>query len=290
MADFKKSVAENVMGNFFVDTTCIDCGTCRQLAPAIFAEAAEYSYVFHQPQTEVEERAATQALVCCPTGSIGTQMSNRAKQIMADFPLKIEDFVYYCGFTSPKSYGASSYFVQHPDGNWLIDSPKYLPNLIQKFRELGGIRWIFLSHSDDVGEAHRYAETFGAQRIFHREEIWAQPDTEQVIDGIDPQIIHPEFTVIPTPGHTRGHCVLLYRDRFLFTGDHLWWDPDQHRLEMPTHYYWSQAEQVRSSQKLLQYEFEWVLPGHGHSVHLPRDVMQQSLEELISRKVDLLAR
>src|SRR5690349_20868109 len=126
MADIKKSVSENVPGNFFVDTTCIDCGTCRQLAPAVFAEAEEYSFVFHQPQSELEERDATRALVCCPTGSIGTQMPNQAKQIMGDFPLKIEDLVFYCGFTSPKSYGASSYFVQHEDGNWLIDSPKYL--------------------------------------------------------------------------------------------------------------------------------------------------------------------
>lgn len=289
MADIKKSVPENVVGNFFVDTTCIDCGTCRQVAPATFAEADEYSYVFHQPQSDAEERAATQALVCCPTGSIGTQTPNLAKQVMADFPLRIDDDVYYCGFTSSKSYGASSYFVQHADGNWLIDSPKYLPNLVQKFKAMGGIRNIFLSHSDDVGDAHRYAEMFGAQRIFHREEIWSQPDTECVIDGVEPQVIHPDFVVIPTPGHTRGHCVLLYRNRFLFTGDHLWWNPELQRLEMPKYYYWSQSEQVCSSQRLLHYEFEWVLPGHGHSIHLSRLEMHRALEELISRKAYLLA-
>ena len=38
MANLSTSVPENVPGDFFVDTTCIDCDTCRQLAPASFAE------------------------------------------------------------------------------------------------------------------------------------------------------------------------------------------------------------------------------------------------------------
>ena len=33
MANFNKRVPENVPGEFFVDFTCIDCDTCRQLAP-----------------------------------------------------------------------------------------------------------------------------------------------------------------------------------------------------------------------------------------------------------------
>jgi integrating conjugative element membrane protein (TIGR03745 family) len=50
---------------------------------------------------------------------------------MDDFPLAIEGPVAYCGFTSPKSYGGSSYFVRHPGGNWL--------NLIQGYIKDGGI-------------------------------------------------------------------------------------------------------------------------------------------------------
>ena len=36
MANPKKRVPENVPGDFFVDSTCIDCDTCRQIAPAVF--------------------------------------------------------------------------------------------------------------------------------------------------------------------------------------------------------------------------------------------------------------
>jgi hypothetical protein len=35
MAYPKKSVPESVPGDFFVDSTCIDCDACRQIAPVI---------------------------------------------------------------------------------------------------------------------------------------------------------------------------------------------------------------------------------------------------------------
>ena len=38
MANPKKRLPENVPGDFFVDSTCIDCDTCRQIAPQVFAE------------------------------------------------------------------------------------------------------------------------------------------------------------------------------------------------------------------------------------------------------------
>src|ERR1044072_8201512 len=106
MALRSKQVPENVPGEFFVDSTCIDCDTCRQLAPATFAEAADYSYVHHQPATAVEKREALQALVACPTGSIGAASS--AREAAWDFPLPVEDEVFYCGFASEKSFGGSS--------------------------------------------------------------------------------------------------------------------------------------------------------------------------------------
>src|SRR5579872_6718116 len=98
MADRRKQVPENVAGEFFVDSTCIDCDTCRQLAPATFAEAANYSYVHRQPETELEKRHALQALVACPTASIG---GSPAREAVRDFPMPVEAEVYYCGFCSP---------------------------------------------------------------------------------------------------------------------------------------------------------------------------------------------
>src|ERR1700733_10148598 len=110
MADPKQAVVENVAGDFFVDRTCIDCGTCRHLAPAVFAESDDYSYVHAQPQQAPDLTAALYALLSCPTGSIGTLAPKpELKAVRQDFPLELTEGIYYNGYTSPKSYGASSY-------------------------------------------------------------------------------------------------------------------------------------------------------------------------------------
>src|SRR5881396_2494693 len=69
MANPKKRVPENVAGDFLVDSTCIDCDACRQIAPSVFGEATETSFVRTQPATSSDRRRAIQALLSCPTGS-----------------------------------------------------------------------------------------------------------------------------------------------------------------------------------------------------------------------------
>src|SRR4030095_17044455 len=62
---------ENVAGDLYVDETCIDCDTCRWMAPETFDRAGEKSRVHHQPQTPAALQRALMALVACPTASIG---------------------------------------------------------------------------------------------------------------------------------------------------------------------------------------------------------------------------
>src|SRR5947209_1268906 len=157
MASREQSVPENVAGPFFVDSTCIDCDTCRQLAPATFGEAADYSFVHMQPRDPEEARAAYRALVACPTGSIGAEDKHGAADAVREFPLPLAGGVSYCGFNSRKSFGGNSYFVEHPDGNWLVDSPRFVEHLARRFEAWGGIRYIFLTHRDDVADAASYA-------------------------------------------------------------------------------------------------------------------------------------
>jgi glyoxylase-like metal-dependent hydrolase (beta-lactamase superfamily II)/ferredoxin len=284
MALLRDRVPENVPGEFFVDLTCIDCDTCRQLAPEVFADAGEYSFVRIQPQDAEATRRAMRALLACPTGSIGTLHPNNARDVKLDFPLHLEHGVYYCGFNSPKSFGGNSYFIQRPDGNWLVDSPKFLPHLVSRFAELGGVHNIFLTHRDDVAEAHKYAERFSSRRIIHRRELSSQPGAELVMEGFDPVELTADFLSIPTPGHTSGHCALLYRNRYLFTGDHMWWSRTQQNLAASRAVCWhSWTQQKQSLRKLLDFTFEWVLPGHGERVQLPAAQMRASLEKLVAQ-------
>ncbi|MDF0642570.1 MAG: MBL fold metallo-hydrolase [Nitrospira sp.] len=287
MADRKKRLESNVAGNFFVDVSCINCDTCRQLAPKSFEEIGEYSAVAHQPEGDEQIHQAYQALLACPVGSIGTEDTDQARlqQAKNSFPLHLEDGVFYCGFNSEKSFGANSFFIRHPDGNWLIDSPRYLKQLVEAFEGMGGIRTIFLTHEDDVADAGRYAEHFGAQRLIHRADADAVPGAEWIVDGTEPQQLAPDFLVIPVPGHTPGSQALLYKERFLFTGDHLWWEPDSERLGAPQSLVWDHGELIRSIEKLLHRRFEWVLAGHGDRVRLSPDILRRKLEDLLERRL-----
>jgi glyoxylase-like metal-dependent hydrolase (beta-lactamase superfamily II) len=121
------------------------------------------------------------------------------------------------------------------------------------------------------------------RRIIHRHELSSQPDAEFILDGAGPWELAPSFLAIATPGHTRGHCVLLFRGRFLFTGDHLDWDRDERRLAASKDYCWfSWSEQTDSMRRLADYHFEWVLPGHGQKVHLPEPTMHEEMIGLVA--------
>lgn len=286
MAHPAQRLIGNVDGNFYVDVRCINCDACRQLAPASFAEVGDYSVVTRQPVTTCEIRAAYHALLACPTGAIGVAQGDKEAldRARTDFPLPIEEPVYYCGFNSEQSFGANSFFIRHPDGNWLIDSPRYLKHLVDAFERLGGLSYIFLTHEDDVADAARYARRFGATRIIHRADAHAMSEAEDIIEGVDEIVYRPEFRIIPVPGHTEGSLCLLYRDRFLFTGDHLWWEPETRQLETPRQLVWNADALVRSCERLARYPFEWVLAGHGGRVNLPQQEMRAAVEDLLLRR------
>jgi glyoxylase-like metal-dependent hydrolase (beta-lactamase superfamily II)/ferredoxin len=286
MADFSKRLKTNVAGNFYVDSTCINCDTCRQLAPASFEEVGDYSAVTQQPSGEREVHQAYQALLACPVGSIGAAQGDHARleAAKASFPLLLDRDVYYCGFNSEKSFGANSFLIRHSAGNWLIDSPRYFKHLLDAIEKLGGLRYIFLTHEDDVADAARYAKRFQARRIIHRADAAAAPGAEWILDGDRPVELAPEFRAIPVPGHTPGSLALLYQDRFLFSGDHLWWDPATRSLESPRRLVWSAEQMERSIATLLDHRFEWVLAGHGDRIKLPPDEMRAQLQALIERR------
>jgi glyoxylase-like metal-dependent hydrolase (beta-lactamase superfamily II)/ferredoxin len=282
MANSKLKLPENVKGAFFVDSTCIDCDTCRQLAPTTFRDHGGQSSVFEQPQTENEKGLAEMAIVACPTGSIGSIEKIEAKKAINSFPLKITENIFYCGFNSEKSFGAWSYLIVRPGGNILVDSPRFSIPLVKKIEAMGGISKIFLSHRDDVADHQYFAEKFGAIRIMHMGDNAPRYGVEQIIEGEDAVKIDAELTIIPSAGHTRGSQVLLYQNKYLFTGDHLAWSPKRNTLNAFRSACWySWTEQTRTMAKLLDYEFDWVLPGHGRINHLPKAEMRQHLIGLI---------
>ena len=285
MANVEKRLPGNVPGDFFVDSSCIDCDACRQLAPTIFKDAGDASVVFRQPLSLDETRRTLMALVACPTGSIGTMVPQDFRAGIDAFPFPIAENIYFCGFTSESSFGAWSYLLLRPEaegGNMLVDSPRFASQLVKKIGAMGGIRRMFLSHQDDVADHARFAAKFGCERIMHTDDGARKLGIEWLIDGEDEVQIDRDLVAIPTPGHTRGHVVLLYRNQFLFTGDHLAWSVERETLTAFRSVCWySWDKQIRSMERLLDYRFEWVLPGHGRIHHDSAAGMRRHLERCI---------
>jgi glyoxylase-like metal-dependent hydrolase (beta-lactamase superfamily II)/ferredoxin len=285
MASVALRLPENVPGDFFVDSTCIDCDACRQIAPATFAEEGEASIVHHQPENDYETKRALMALVACPTGSIGTVEHHDAHVGIDAFPELIAADVYYCGFNAESSFGAWSYLIVRPadkGGNVLIDSPRYATQLVKKIEAMGGAGTMLLTHKDDVADHVRFAAKFHCQRIMHADDGADRRGLETVIRGEDAFEIDQDLIAIPVPGHTRGHLVFLYQNKFLFTGDHLAWSPNRNSLiAFRSACWYSWTEQTRSMEKLLDYDFEWVLPGHGRIHHDSPANMRAALRDCI---------
>lgn len=281
MADIKKKLVENVDGDLFVDSSCENFGICRELAPSLFQRLESYHIVSKQAETEDEKREAMRAVVCCPKGAIGTNDRAGMKAIFDDFPLRVEDEVFYCGFNSPKSAGANAYFIQRRDGNWLVSTPKYVPQIVSKFEQLGGVKYIFLTHRDDVGESAKYRQKFGSEVIVHEYDLECFPNAEIVVQGSDVSTMGSAFQIIPTAGHTEGHIMLLYRNHFLFSGDSLRHDLDTDKIETWNPYWtwYSYLEQANSIAELTKFNFSWILTSHGGRVRREPPLLKEEIRE-----------
>jgi glyoxylase-like metal-dependent hydrolase (beta-lactamase superfamily II)/ferredoxin len=257
MAQLQRRLPDNVPGDFYVDSTCIDCDTCRQVAPATFSASQDHSFVSRQPATEAERLRAAMALVACPTASIGT-VSHTAAGVAADaFPEPIAKDVpdiLYCGYTAESSFGASSYLIRRPGGNVLVDSPRASRRLFNRLEALGGVATLFLTHRDDVADHRRIHDRFGATRVLHADDVTR--DTA----GVECK---------PT-----GSEPIALADDLLANAKRL------HASRSVSWYSWE--EQVQSVAALLDHRFSWVLPGHGRRYRAPSaEAMRAELEKLL---------
>jgi glyoxylase-like metal-dependent hydrolase (beta-lactamase superfamily II)/ferredoxin len=277
-------IDQNVSGDFFVDSTCIDCDACRQIAPGVFRDIGNQSAVHHQPETNEEILAAQKALLACPTASIGDVAKRDLTAAMDAFPEPVDEGVYRCGWTSESSFGAFSYLIRRKTGNILVDSPRFASPLVRNIEEMGGVDRMLLTHQDDVADHEKYHQRFGCDRVLHRDDVRSHTAAVELQPtGDEPVTLDQNLVMIPTPGHTKGHAVYLWRDRFLFTGDHLAWSESRgHLYAFRSACWYSWSEQIRSMERLLDYTFEWVLPGHGRPIRLSPSEMRASLERCIA--------
>jgi glyoxylase-like metal-dependent hydrolase (beta-lactamase superfamily II)/ferredoxin len=277
----------NVEGDWYVDTRCIDCDACRQMAPTLLDDVGGTSVFVRQPSTDEELDAAWRAVAVCPTLSVGHVTMHRPPA--APFPFDEGDGVWRLGHNARSSFGAHSFLVQRPNGNLMIDAPRWTREVAEPVAAIGGVSDILLSHRDDVADADRYAEHFGARVWIHEADGAAAPYATDVLTGTEPVDVRPDVVGIPVPGHTRGSVLYLVDGHLLFTGDSLAWNPRVERLTAFRDACWySWPEQTASLGRLVAsgLRFDAVFAGHGWSWRAPADELHASLIALVARMPD----
>ena len=274
---------ESTPGDWYIDNACIDCGAARHVAPDLIVERNGKSVFARQPETDEEKHAAWRAVLVCPTASVHSE-TKQPRPHATVFPQAMTEDVWRCGFNARSSFGAHSYFVRRLGGNLLVDSPRHAKELVQWFEGAGGIAHILLSHQDDVADAGKYAEYFGARVWIHHDDRHAAPYASDIIEGESPRTIVAGLVAVPVPGHTRGSVAYLLDDRVLFTGDSLAWSMrEQDLVAFRDACWYSWSALAESLGKLADHRFEWVLPGHGWPAHRDADEMSARLRALVAR-------
>ena len=264
MASQAQKVIDNIPGDFFVDSSCINCDACRKIAPQTFSDNGQFSFVKKQPQGKMEKLNAQMALLSCPVNSIGDLSNNNMKDALNNLPKLLAPEIYLNGFNSKKSYGADTYFIKSSKGNWLIDSPRFNPHLVKKFQQMGGIKYIFLTHQDDVADYEQYAQKFHAKVIIHEFDRKSAPSADIIITGFNEQD-YGEAKILPVPGHTKGHMILCWKEKYLFTGDHFAYLKSKNRYGSFENYCWYDWDEQKSSLNKMKIfkNVDHIFPGHG---------------------------
>lgn len=274
-------------GGFAIRPHCIDCGSCWSWDPQHFAPGAGSARVCAQPADPLGQRQAVRALLACPVGAIAGPAALVSQARAQAFPQLLlhhgEAAVHYCGWSSRRSFGASSYLIQRPAGNVMVDSPRFHSALVRRIEALGGLAALVLTHRDDVADQARWADHFGCRRWIHAADADAAPEAEERLQGLDPVAWSDDLQLIPTPGHTAGSIVLLLGGQVLFSGDHLWWSREREVLVASRRYcWWNWPLQLQSLQRLRELDVRWLLPGHGAHHHLEPGAWSRAVDATLA--------
>ena len=192
----------------------------------------------------------------------------------------------------------------------MVDSPRFSLPLARALTDFGGVRFVFLTHRDDVADAAAWAAHFGAARVIHQADVtsatadaevklagsgpWAFPHGEHAADvaaaGLRPAVSGDDAVVLHVPGHTAGSCALLHRPSgSLFSGDTLAHSPGLGRLTIFRRFNWHSVEmQLEAVHGLLDHDWRHLLPGHGRRVHFTcKAAKDAAIKHLLAQEAEL---
>jgi len=220
------------------------------------------SVIVSQPVTPEQEAAMWRAAAACPTKSIGNL--EQPVEPAGIFPHPLTDGVFALGNNALSSFAAHSFLVSRPEGNLMIDSPRFTRRLAASVDDLGGVAHVLLTHRDDVADYERWAERYHARVWIGADDADAAPLATDLTGNDGVTVIAPGVLSIPAPGHTLGHVVYHIDDRLLFTGDTLHWNHRRAELDVfPNQTFHSWEVLADTMDRLAALNVEWIFAGHG---------------------------
>ena len=161
----------------------------------------------------------------------------------------------------------------------MVDSPRYTQALTGAVDSLGGIKHVLLSHRDDVADADKWASRYGAQVWIHQDDADAAPYATDITSS--DQVVDDGVLSVHIPGHTKGHVAYHVDNRWLFTGDALFWNHRRQELDITPKQTWYSWEALADSMdSIAGLNVEWVFPGHGKWHHIGADLYNRQMARL----------
>ncbi len=264
-----------------VTAACFNCGAVRSGVPGLFIERNGISVFSRQPSSTAEIEGAWRATLICPAAAVHAPKGLKPPPGL--FPQPLSAGVWRLGYNARSSYGAHSYFAVAGGLRLMIDAPRWAGALERWIDEGGGLHHILLTHRDDVADAERYAQRFGARVWIHEADAAGARFATDLITGDTARELLPGVRVIPVPGHTQGSVMFLI-GRSLFSGDSLAWDHADQSLQAWRDVCWYDwPTQLRSLERLTAEDFTGVFAGHGGSAVTTVPSMQRALRAFLDR-------
>ncbi|MGR8920816.1 MAG: MBL fold metallo-hydrolase [Gammaproteobacteria bacterium] len=216
------------------------------------------------------------------THETAVRVSSRVRRITAENPGRM---------TGP---GTNTYIVGD-EALAIIDPGPPLEAHVERLERIadGRLKWILVTHThrDHSPAAAMLAARTGAELVGNVIEDDGHQDpsfTGARALAQDDVIATDEFTLraLLTPGHVANHvCYLVEEDRMLMTGDHMMGGstvvivPPAGDMK---HY-------IESLERMLNYDIEFVAPGHGDLIGDPPGEIQRLIEHRLGRERKVVA-
>ena len=211
-------------------------------------------------------------------------------------PVKLTDNIHRLTSKNPSQMtgpGTNTYIIGH--SSFIVVDPgpaleSHIQNILRYFGQSIEAVLVTHTHKDHSPAARIISQKTGAKLFGSVIENDGHQDTtfssQKTIE--DNEILKfSESTVkaIQTPGHVANHiCYLIESDQFLITGDHLM-EGTTVVIIPPSG---SMKDYMDSLRKLLEYNFNYIGPGHGMVINKPKQEIERVYQHRAKREKKIL--